>query len=313
MRWGRYLLFVIGLLISQQMHAGSGTVYHFLRNDVGSRAAALAGSFVSISNDPNGIFYNPASLNTIEGPMGSVGFLKHLLDINAGYASYAEDFEGIGSVGAGIVYTNYGSFDKTNAAGTVLGTFSASDIALTIGYGNLLGENLHYGINLKFISSTIDEYSSTGAAADIGLLFEVPDSRLALGASVRNIGRQLTKYGSAEEDLPLDVMAGGSVVPRGLPLLLNLGFHKLNEDVDAFADRFKAFTVGGEFSLSPSFQLRFGYDNEKRSDLKIGSSAGLAGFSGGLGVLFDRYRVDYALSSLGKVGDLHRVSIATDF
>jgi hypothetical protein len=303
---------IICLMACQNLHGASNTIYNFLRNDVSSRAAAMAGSFVSITNDPNTIFYNPAALSTLEGPMGSVGFLKHLLDINAGYMSYAQSFEGLGNFGAGIVYTNYGTFDRIDELGNNLGTFSATDLALTVGYSNLLDENLHYGLNLKFIHSSIAEYSSEGVAGDLGILFEIPDSRISLGASVRNIGTQLTKYGSVEEDLPLDVMVGGSVVPKGLPLLLNLNFHKLNEDVEAFGDRFKAFTVGGEFVLGPSFQLRFGYDNEKRTDLKVGSSAGLAGFSGGLGIIIDQYRLDYSLSSLGKVGDLHRVSIGAN-
>ena len=118
---------------------------------------------------------------------------------------------------------------------------------------------------------------------------------------------------STKEDLPIDVAVGASVVPRGLPLLLNLNFHKLNEDVDAFADRFKSFSVGGEFTLSKVILLRFGYNNEQRRELKVGSSSGLAGFSGGVGVTVKSYKVDYALSSLGKIGNLHRISIGTMF
>jgi len=304
---------LVAAIATQNLYGGNSTVYSFLRNDVSSRAAALAGSFVSIVNDPNAIYYNPAALSTLEGPMGSVGFLKHLLDINAGYLSYSQAIEDLGYFGAGIVYTHYGTFDRTDDLGNNLGTFSASDLAFTLGYSNLLDKNLHYGLNLKFIHSSIAEYSSSGVAADIGLLYEIPESRVTLGASARNIGKQISKYGSSDEDLPLDVMIGGSVVPRGLPLLLNVGFHKLNEDEGSFGDRFKAFTVGGEFVLSPSFHLRFGYDNEKRDDLKIGSTAGLAGFSGGVGIMISGYRVDYALSSLGKAGDLHRVSIGAGF
>jgi hypothetical protein len=293
--------------------AGTNTVYNFLRSDTSPRAAGLGGSFITATNDPNAIFYNPAGVSTMERPMGSIGFFKHLLDINTGYASFASEWKDVGFVGASVLYTNYGSFDRTDDAANNLGTFSAGDLALMLGYSNILDVNLHYGITLKYIHSSIAEYSSSGLAADIGLLYTIPDSRVSFGVSARNIGTQLSTYASLEEDLPLDVAIGGSVVPRGIPLLLNLSFHRLNDDVDNFADRFRAFRVGGEFSLSPSFQLRFGYDNEKRSDLKIGSSSGLAGFSGGVGLIFGDYRVDYALSSLGKVGELHRVSVGAGF
>jgi hypothetical protein len=293
--------------------AGSGTTYDFLRNDVGARAAALAGSFVSVTEDATVLFYNPAALSTLDSPQGSLGFFKHLLDINSGYLSYSQSIPEVGAVGGGIIFTNYGSFDETDDIGNTLGTFSANDLALVAGFSSLLDENLFYGVNLKFIYSRIAGYSSTGLAGDVGILFRVPDSRVTLGASIRNIGAQLSSYLSTKEDLPLDVAIGASVVPRGLPLLLNLNFHKLNEEVDTFGDRFRAFSIGGEFTLSRVLQLRFGYDNERRKELKIGTSAGLAGFSGGLGITISEYTVDYALSSLGKVGSLHRISLGRAF
>lgn len=288
----------------------SNTVYAFLRNDVSARAAGLAGSFVSVSNDPAVLFYNPAGIPTLDVPRGSVGFFKHLLDINAGYAVYSQEIPEIGYFAAGIQYTNYGSFDETDDLGNTLGTFSASDLAVTLGYGGTLDDNLYYGGSVKFIHSSIAGYGSSGAAFDAGILYLVPQSRLAFGASIRNVGAQLSTFAGVNEPLPLDFTVGASVVPRGLPLLLNVNFHKLNEDPGTFVDRFRAFTVGGEFTLSKVLQLRFGYNNEQRKDLKTGTTAGLAGFSAGLGVTVSDYRVDYALSSLGTIGNLHRISVS---
>lgn len=293
--------------------ASTPTTYDFLRADVSSRAAAMAGSFVSVTGDPNMIFYNPAGLSTLERPMGSLGFFKHLMDINAGHVAYSQEIEDLGYFGIGAVYVNYGSFDETDDFGNILGEFKASDMAFTVGYSNVLQENLHYGVNAKFIYSSIAGYSSTGLAADLGLLYTVPESRFTFGVSVRNIGAQLSSYIETKEKLPLDVVVGASVVPRGLPLLVNLNFHKLNEETDKFTDRFKSFSVGGEFTLSPVIMARFGYNNEQRRELKIGTGAGLAGFSGGIGVTVSDYRVDYALTSLGKIGNFHRISLGTSF
>ncbi len=141
----------------------------------------------------------------------------------------------------------------------------------------------------------------------------MPGSKATVGVSVRNIGAQLSTYLGAQEDLPLDVTIGGSIVPKGLPLLLSLNFHKLNDNTDTFIERFRPFSIGGEFTLSKTLLLRIGYDNDKRRDLKIGTSTGLAGFSGGLGITVKQYRFDYAISSLGKVGELHRISISSTF
>ncbi len=311
--FGKYLVLSTCLASAAAAWGQSNTVYSFLRSDVSARAAALAGSFVSATNDPAVLFYNPAGIPTQDVPRGSVGFFKHLLDINAGYAVYSQEIPEVGYFAAGIQYTNYGSFDETDDLGNTLGTFSASDLAITLGYGGTLDENLYYGGAVKFIHSSIAGYSSSGAAMDAGILYVIHQSRLTFGASLRNLGAQLSTFAGVSEPLPLDFTIGASVVPRGLPLLLNINIHKLNEDPGSFIDRFRAFTVGGEFTLSRVVQLRFGYNNEQRKDLKTGTTAGLAGFSAGLGITVSDYRVDYALSSLGTIGNLHRVSVSAAF
>jgi hypothetical protein len=293
--------------------AGTTTAFSFLRNDASARAAALAGSFETIQNDPNAIFYNPASLASLTGKSGSIGFFKHLLDINSGCVSYSMPVEGIGRFGAGLTYTNYGSFDEMDVVGNSSGTFSANDIALSIGYATDLDENLYVGGAVKMIYSGIASYTSLAAAADLGILYTIPSARAAFGASVRNLGAQLSTYNGVREDLPLDVSVGASIVPKGLPLLLNVGFHRLTDNASTIGDRFRHFTVGGEFTLSKVLLFRVGFDNAKRKDFKIGSSADMAGFSTGVGILVSGYTIDYALSSLGKAGSLHRISLSTSF
>jgi hypothetical protein len=44
------------LLISFTLFGQDKGTYSFLRNDIGARAAALNGSFVSMTNDPNLLF-----------------------------------------------------------------------------------------------------------------------------------------------------------------------------------------------------------------------------------------------------------------
>ncbi|MEK7671023.1 MAG: type IX secretion system protein PorQ, partial [Bacteroidota bacterium] len=308
------LLFVLCVLSCATAFAGSNSTYDFLRADVSARAGALAGSYVTMMNDATSIFYNPAGLSTLEKPAGSLGFFKHLLDINSGYVTYSQPYEDLGYFGIGVLYVNYGSFDETDDLGNKLGsTFSASDLALSLGYANTIEENLYWGANAKFIYSSIAGTTSTGLAADLGILYNIPDSRVTIGASLRNLGGQLSSYLSTKENLPLDFVVGASVVPKGIPLLLNLNFHKLNDDVKTFGERFKAFSVGGEFTLSKVLQARVGYNNEQRQELKTGTSAGLAGFSGGIGITVQDYKVDYALSSLGSIGSLHRITIGTTF
>ena len=301
------------LLLACGATAADNSTYAFLRNDASARAAALGGSSMSIAGDPNGIFVNPAIIGTISNRQISFGFFKNITDINAGNASFGQQISDIGWVGAGVQYVNYGSFDRTDELDNKLGTFSASDLAVLLNYSNVLVENLTYGVNAKFIYSTIADYSSTALAVDLGFYYTVPDKLLSFGVSAVNMGRQLSTYSATRETLPFSVSVGASKQLEHLPLLLSLSFHNLNFSDGSFVDRFKDFSVGGEFTLSQYAKLRVGYNNQRRQDLQLGTSAGLAGFSIGGGILISGYTVDYAFNSFGAIGATHRVSVSTSF
>jgi hypothetical protein len=221
------------------------------------------------------------------------------------------ELEDIGRFGAGIKYFNYGSFDEADEFGNRPGEFGAGDLAFILGYSGVFDENFYYGVNAKIIYSSIYEYSSSAVATDLGIQYHIPSQQINIGAAVLNLGTQLSSYIDTREDLPLDVVVGVSKRLENLPLRLSLDFHRLNKERDEFLQRFKGFTVGGEFYLSQVFNLRLGYDNEKRADMKIGGSSGIAGFNAGLGVKISEYQFNYGYSSWGLVGAMHTLGLST--
>ncbi|MEX0602107.1 MAG: PorV/PorQ family protein, partial [Bacteroidota bacterium] len=249
---------------------GEKGTYDFLRLDFGARPSALYGSFVSMTDDPNMVFYNPASLPTLTRTFASAGFLKHLLDIHAGSLSFGYAIPDVGTLGLGVAFVDYGSFEHTDASMNILGTLGGQDLALVGGMGVFLDEFTSVGMSLKFIYSSLAGYRSTAAAADIGVLYVIPSENITIGASVRNLGTQISAYIDTREPLPLDVTVGITKRPEHLPVFLNLNFHKLNESQGSLLDRFSAFTFGAEFLMSESLRLRLGYSNEKRKELKLG-------------------------------------------
>ena len=283
--------------------------YSFLRDEVGARAAGLNGSFVSMTNDPTVLFYNPGALTTLNSAKGSAGFLKHLLDVSGGYLSYARAVEGVGTVAGGILFLDYGSFTQTDENMNDLGTFGARDLAVVVGIGRSLDEVTSVGVNVKFIYSSIADFKSTALAVDAGILYQIPSENITIGASVLTLGSQLKSYNGIKESLPLDVKIGITQRPQHLPVLLNLDFHRLTDSQEKLLDHFSSFSIGAEFLMSESFRLRVGYNNQQRRELKLGTSAGLAGISLGGGLLIGEYVVDYSFNSYGKIGNLHRISI----
>ena len=287
------------------------TTYRFLNVDMSARAAALGGSYSTNNDDVDVLFYNPAGMGFLEKNPISFSFVKHLMDINLFSLAYSTEFENIGRFGTAIKYISYGSFDEADEFGNITGEFSAGELAFILGYTNEFTENFYYGANAKVIYSSIADKSSSAVGLDLGINYEIPKQQLNLAATVLNLGTQLSSYIDTKEDLPLDVAIGISKRLENLPVRLSLDFHQLNKERDELYQHFKGFTLGAEFYLSEVFTLRFGYDNEARSDLKVGSSSGLAGFNGGLGVKISEYVFNYGYSSLGTIGAMHRIGLST--
>lgn len=301
-----FIVLLFGASLAPAQRTGT---FDFLRLDMNARAAALSGSVVSMTNDPNLLLYNPSTLATLEQASASASFLKHLLDVNAGSVSYAQAISDLGTFGAGIVYVDYGSFNRADESMNTFGTFSARELAFVVGWGTSLDEDVFAGASIEFIHSSIAEYSSSALAAGAGILYRIPSENITVGASLLHAGTQLTTYDGTRESLPLSLTIGITKRPEHLPVYLNLNFHKLTEQGGSILDRFGSFTFGAEFMVSEAVRLRVGYDHEKRRELKIGDSAGMAGFALGGGILLGTYRLDYAFNSYGKIGGLHRLTI----
>lgn len=299
--------------ISITIANAQNNTYEFLRIGMSPRAAALGGSFIAAVDDPDVIFYNPAGIYTLPETPVSFSYVNHLLDINLASLSVTKNIEGVGKFGASVQYINYGTFPRTDEYANKNGEFGAGEFAFSAAYAGLIDENFVYGTNVKFIYSGIAEYSSTAIGMDIGLQYLIPEENFSFGFAVSNIGTQLSKYISSKEELPFDISLGVSKGLLHLPLRFFVDFHKLNENQNKIFNRLKNFSVGGEFTLSRVLKLRAGFDNEKRTELKIGNFAGLAGFAVGLGITVKDYQFNYAFSSMGQIGALHRIGLTTSF
>ena len=296
-------------LLSVPVLAQQATIFPFMRGTLSARAAGLAGSTVAMTDDLSMIVVNPASLATLSTPGVTGTFIKHVLDINSGYAAYGDEIEDVGHWGVTASFTTYGSFDRTDASGVTSGTFGANDIAVAGTFSKHLDTLITYGVTLKVLHSTLDDMASTAVAVDAGLLFQIPESRTNVGISLLNAGAQLSTYDGVSDRLPIDLRIGVNHRLKGLPLLVNASINHLTDDVDSFFDRFLNFSVGGELYIGKAVRARVGYDNATRNLSGVNVATQLTGVSGGIGVYLESLNFDYALSSLGSSALLHRLSV----
>jgi hypothetical protein len=141
--------------------------FHFLNLPNSSRVAVLGGH--AVSSDDHDIamgYHNPAILG--DSTLGDVYIMFHpyLAGINRMSAIAQFSAGKIGPLTAGILFTDYGTFDETDHLGKVISTFQAQDYVLHIGKSHNMGP-FTLGINLKMAGSYI---STTGATA---LLFDL--------------------------------------------------------------------------------------------------------------------------------------------
>lgn len=304
----KILTVALFLFLSQNLFADNSP-FQFLRFQSSARSAGLAGCFVTMTGDPNAVFFNPATISTVKEKPFSVTFLKHVLDINSGLTSYVFDYQDKGIFAGSISYTNYGSFVRADKNGNKSGTFSANNLSLAATYSNELDSNFYYGVSLKFITINLEKEMSMAFAVDAGLIYSLPDERTNVGVSILHAGTQLTRINSVSESLPLDIRAGINHRLRGLPLLVNFSLHHLAETTDNFLDRFKYFSIAGELYLGEYIQARLGFDNMVRRWTSPESDRKMAGITAEVGIKANDFNFDYGVSIYGSSAYFHRFSL----
>ena len=298
--------FLSSIFLFQITYAGERPGFAFLNTEMSARGAALSGAMVAKNGEVHGLFHNPATLAGIKGLAWSANYLNHLLDMGGGNLMMVKSTEK-GRFGIGVASIDYGSFERLDDRGNSLGdNFGASDILVSLGYGYQIASFISVGTNLKWASSNIDKYSANAFAMDAGFVYENSELDLTIGGGIFNLGKS-NAFINTKDPLPTNFKIGMSKQLAHLPLRVNL------EGAWFTYGNWKAL-ASGEIILSPNFNLVVGMSSN-RLDLDT-SSLGEDFFSGGsLGfrLLFDVWRIDYALTSYGGAGSIQRFGVSSGF
>ena len=264
--------------------AQSPTAFDFLRLETSARAAALGGTAIRMTDADVGAFlYNPALLQPELHRHASVTYLNHLSDLQVGIAAYAWDFGQLGTAAAGLRFVHWGTIPRADATGEVMGDFTASDLALTVGYARAWKHGLRFGINLHTVYATIAEYNALALAADLGVVWHHPEQLLTVAGAVSNLGLTSSSLGTSKDKLPVDVRVSVSKRLRYIPVLTALTIHSIQDaaDVASASDAFRHAIFSLEFQAIPVFHIRLGYSHNRRN-LKSESRLDLAGSRRGI-------------------------------
>jgi len=317
------LLFIASsLLLTASAQSLDNTVFRFLNLPTSARSSALAGTHISLNDADVALFQqNPAYLHADQHRQFSLSYINHLSDVNVGFFSGAYHIQGYGTAGVGVRYVNYGQIDKKDELGNQLGTFNATDLALSLGFGRSYSKHFQYGGSLDLIYSGMDIYQATGIGLSLGALYMRPDESLTIGASLNHAGYQTSTYDTRREDLPLNMAVAITKRLTHTPLRIILMGTKLNEwprhiatesEDPAFGeDLMRHLVMGGEFIISSNVFLRLGYNYYKHKQLQTNERLDMAGVSYGIGITIRDIQFDFSRNSYSKMGALTQLSIQT--
>lgn len=297
----KYIFAFLMVLIGQQLQAqtASQAEYNFLRLPVSAHAAAMGGENVTMTDDDAMMaFHNPALIIGVTPQTIGLQYMRYMAGCNNASASYNDVIAERWHVGAGIQYMGYGSMKQTDANNNDLGTFSASDIAVSGVLGYELAKNLAGGIRLKYLYGNIGSYNSMAVAADLGLNYYLPETEWSFGLVLKNVGGQVKAYDDNFEKMPLDVQFGITKHLVGSPLRLSLTLVDLNHLDYKFINHFigsAELLLGSNIYVAFGYNFRLAHEMQVYNDEGTGSSKS-AGLSFGGGINLNRLKINLAYS-----------------
>jgi len=276
------LVFLTFLAIPGRSFAQGEAAVPFLLLAPDSRFSGIGESGAGLADNSAAIFWNPAGIAFLSGTEVSITHSNWLpqfnLDLFYDYLSFRTYMEEIsGNITSSITYMNFGEFIRTGENDpTPLGTFSAFDAALTLGYATKLGTDWGVGMNFRIIHSQLStqptgEEEGSGVATSVSfdlaamwrperldLFGWVTENRFSIGANLSNLGPKITYIDQAQSDpIPTNFRLGMAfhlLRDEFNSLIYTLDFSKLlvSRDTTGTSDEFYTaiFTAWGDDGIS---------------------------------------------------------------
>jgi hypothetical protein len=190
------------------------------------------------------------------------------------------------------------------------------------------------GANIKLINSNISNFTSTGIATDIGLLYYSPYKAYSFTLVARNLGTQIQSFNGVIEKLPFKLALGASYELEHVPLKWYLTLDNLqkwkvsapnpsnqttdlegnvtNNDASFVNNALRHFVIGAELFPKSSINLRLGYNFRRANELKLQNARTFSGISYGFGLKMNRFTFNFAYSRFHAAANSSTFSLQID-
>jgi hypothetical protein len=247
--------------------------------DLGARPISLNGAFTSIADNSQAIFYNPAGLGQMYDR--EIAFFYSpapygLTELSTAALTYCEPTIKYGTFGIGIKTYGFELYRELN---------------VLLSYGNSYKDKIFYGLNLNFYNLKIENYNSASSFGfDFGAMAYL-HKYVRWGFIAKNVTG--AKIGESKEKIVQVYRTGFDFVPLQN---INLAF-EIEKDVKYPL----SFRSGIEYAVLDYVDLRFGVGSEPTT------------FTGGIGLSYNLFTLDYALTKSPDLGITHQGTLSINF
>lgn len=280
-----------------------------LRLDPGARSSSLGSAYAASFDDPFSVHFNPAGLGSqkyTEGAFTRFRMLDDVDGLNLNHLTLVTPMvEENAGFGLSVTSLDYGNFQRTEVNQNRnpiqgLGGFDAGDINLSGSLGFSLTDALKGGLTATYFRSSIAEFEASTVTADFGLQYHIVPRSLVVGLAARNVGGGLQ---FVQEEDPL-----ATVYDLGLTSSWKIrnGRDELNLSWDILYPPSSEYylATGVEYGFYRTLFLRAGYN---------GAQDAGEGFTLGLGVHDQRFKINYSYQPSGKLGNNQRLTLSYIF
>ena len=211
-----------------------------------ARGSSLGEAGVATSPDANSAFYNPGKLGFVDYKYSfSPSYAPWLREVTddmslsnlGGYAKISER----GAIAASLLYFDLGQIDYRTNTNLPNGLFNPKEYAVTVSYGQKLGENFGVGITGRYVRSNLvgnssgnDAKPGNAFAADLGAYYSKDATigagayNLAFGLALANLGNKLTYADATNSSFLPTTLRLGTAITREID-----AYNKITFTVDA--------------------------------------------------------------------------------
>jgi hypothetical protein len=300
------------------------SAFQFLKLGVGARGVGMGESFVAVANDVSALYWNPAGLVLGTENEAMASHTEYVADIKHDYFGIVYHLSSSDAVGASFGSLHMKDMEITTET-QPFGTgryFGFGDIAAGLTYSRKMTDQFSFGLTVRYVEETLDVLKMRSVMVDLGTYYWMGLGSARFAVVISNFGADVSPQGNVTM---FDGTTNSTFQSFSLPTIFKLGvaLEPYEDDQNRFTtsiqlnhpnDNSEHLRFGMEYAWQNTFFVRAGVKRTIGQRLFRPDGTSEESFALGVGVrvpvLVSTVAADYAFANYGRLGSVHRITVA---